>query len=190
MSEIIIYGSKYGSTKRYATELSGKTGIKCFGFDEVKDLSNYETIIYFGGLYAGGVLGLKHTIPLLVKNNKQTIIIVTVGLADTLDSTNIANINASLARQIPKEIYERAKMFYLRGGIDYSKLNFGHKTMMKLLYMKAKNLPQEEKTPEINVMVDTYNQKVDFVDFDGLNAITEYLEIPFESKAQDRNPKL
>ena len=31
------------------------------------------------------------------------------------------------------------------GGIDYSRLNFKHKTMMGLLYKKAIGLPEEKK---------------------------------------------
>ena len=53
-------------------------------------------------------------------------------------------------------------------GIDYSKLGLKHKTMMKLLYNKAKNLPEEKKNAEIMAMIETYNKQVSFVDFDSL----------------------
>ena len=69
------------------------------------------------------------------------------------------------------EIYEKASIYHLRGGIDYSKLNFAHKTMMSLLYKKAKGLPEEKKTAEVKAMIDTYNQKVNFVDFSSLESI-------------------
>ncbi|NMA51514.1 MAG: hypothetical protein GX949_00690, partial [Peptococcaceae bacterium] len=55
MDKIIIYGSQYGTTERYAGELSKRTGIKALSYEAVKDLSMYDTIIYLGGLYAGGV---------------------------------------------------------------------------------------------------------------------------------------
>jgi flavodoxin len=175
MKKIIVYGSKYGTTKRYAIELSNKTGIKVISYDKSKDLSTYDTIVYLGGLYAGGVLGLSKTIKLLPENSKQTVIIVTVGLADTKDSVNTDKIKSSIRKQIPKDIYDKAKKFHLRGGIDYQKLNLKHKIMMKLLYNKVKKIPLEKQTAETKAMIDTYNQKVDFVDFNSLKDIIEIL---------------
>lgn len=46
--------------------------------------------------------------------------------------------------------------------------------MMRLLYKKAKGLPEEKKTAEVKAMIDTYNRKVNFVDFSSLeNIISE-----------------
>lgn len=58
-----------------------------------------------------------------------------------------------------------------RGGIDYQRLGLKHKTMMTLLYAKAKNLPEEKKTAEVRAMMDTFNQQVDFVDLEALSPI-------------------
>ena len=35
--------------------------------------------------------------------------------------------------------------------------------------------PTEKKTAEIRAMIETYNQKVNFVDYDCLNQIVEYI---------------
>ena len=48
------------------------------------------------------------------------------------------------------DLNENAQIFHLRGGIDYSRLNFKHKAM-----------------------IETYNQKVNFVDFEILNRLTD-----------------
>ena len=74
------------------------------------------------------------------------------------------------------EIFDRAEIFHLRGGIDYKKLNFKHKTMMTLLYNKAKNLPEEKKTADVKAMIETFNKQVDFIDFTSLNQILELLK--------------
>lgn len=58
----------------------------------------------------------------------------------------------------------------------YLKLNFTHKTMMNLLYKKAKGLPEEKKTAEVKAMIDTYNQKVDFLDFPSLESIVKEIQ--------------
>lgn len=173
MSNIIIYGSKYGTTKKYAEELSKRIGIKIIPFEKVKDINAYDKIVYFGGLYAGGVLGMSKTLKKLNDISNKTIIIVTVGLADPTDKENINNIRNNMKIQLKKVLFEKAKIFNLRGGIDYSKLNFTHKTMMSLLYKKVKNLPEEKKTAEVKAMIDTYNKKVDFVDFSCLDNIID-----------------
>lgn len=56
---IIIYGSQYGTTKKYADELAKRTGFEVKSYKYINDINNYETIIYLGALYAGGVLGMK-----------------------------------------------------------------------------------------------------------------------------------
>jgi len=171
MNNLIIYGSQYGTTKCYAEKLSEKTGIKMISYEYAKDLSDYKTIIYLGGLYAGGVKGLKNTVKLIPPNSN--LIIVTVGLADVNDQKNTDDIKKSLSRQIPQSIYNKAKIFHLRGGIDYKKLNFKHHAMMTLLYTKAKNMPEEKKTSEIKTMIETFNQKVNFIDYNSLDKIIE-----------------
>lgn len=171
MKKIIIYGSQYGTTKRYADELSKKTGIKSLAYTEINDLSTYNTILYLGGLYAGGVLGLSKTIKQFPMGTNQTLIIVTVGLADPKVQSNTDNIKRSISKQLPSDIYSKSAIFHLRGGIDYQKLNFIHKNMMKLLYNKTKNLPPERQDAETRALIETYNQKVDFVDMDSLNEI-------------------
>ena len=88
-----------------------------------------------------------------------------------MNTENTDNIRNGMKRQLSKELYENAHIFHLRGGIDYSRLSFKHKTMMGLLYKKAVRLPEEKKTAEVKAMIETYNKKVDFVDFDSLAPI-------------------
>ena len=54
--KIIIYGSHYGTAKLYAEELSKETNIKAENYENIKSIDEYDTIIYIGALYAGGVL--------------------------------------------------------------------------------------------------------------------------------------
>lgn len=175
MNKIIIYGTHYGTTKKYAEELANRTNIKAISYENVEDINDYDTIIYLGGLYAGGVLGMAKTFKKL-NNPSKNIIIATVGVADPTDEINENNIRNNIKSQLKKEIFENAKIFHLRGGIDYKKLNFVHKTMLKLLYNKVKNLPKDKQTPEDKAMIETYNKKVDFVDFSSLGKIIDEIQ--------------
>ena len=81
-----------------------------------------------------------------------------------------------MKKQLPSGVYEKATVLHLRGAIDYTKLNFKYKSMMGLLVRKAKNLPEEKKNAEVRAMIETYNQVVDFVDFDSLSSIIDELK--------------
>ena len=171
MDRLIVYGSQYGTTQRYAERFSELTRLPCIRSEEVKDFSPYDRVIHFGGLYAGGVKGLRKTLRALGEHTG--LIIVTVGLADVTDEENLANIRNALRRQVPGHLLEKTQVFHLRGGIDYRKLSLKHKAMMTLLYHSVKNQPEEQKTAETRAMIETFNKAVDFVDFRTLEPIVE-----------------
>lgn len=148
MNALIVYGSQYGTTKRYAEQFSEMINLPVISYEDIKELTEYDLIVHFGGLYAGGVKGLKQIIKVLDENTQ--LIIVTVGLADVYDKENTDNIRKSIRKQVPERILSNTNMFHLRGGIDYDKLNFKHRTM-----------------------IETYGTKVDFVDYQSLNQIME-----------------
>ena len=174
--KIIIYGSQYGTTKEYAQELSKKTGIKVEEYKDIKDINQYDTIIYLGALYAGSVLGMKKTLNKIEDSTNKKIIIATVGLADPTDEGNINRITEGIKRQLSDDIYNNAKIYFLRGGIDYSILNLKHKTMMAFVHRKAKGLKEDEKTAEVKAILETYGKKVSYIDFDTLNPIINELD--------------
>ena len=134
MESIILYGSRYGATRRYALALSERTGIPACSYRDKPDLSGKTLVVYLGGLYAGGVLGLAKTLRHFSLQPGQTLLIATVGLADPGDPATRANLRASLQRQLPPGLLEQAQVFHLRGGIDYRKLTPAHRAVMGLLY--------------------------------------------------------
>ena len=174
MEKLIIYGSQYGTTKQYAEKFSEITNLPCISYEDIKDLSKYDLVIHFGALYAGGVKGLKSTIKAIQENTK--LIIVTVGLADVNNNENINNIRQSIRKQVPAYFLKNMTIFYLRGGIDYGKLNLKHRTMMTLLYHKVKKLPEEKKTAEVRALIETFNSTVNFVDYSTLAQIVEVIQ--------------
>lgn len=173
MNKIITYGSQYGSARRYAEKLSEATKIPLLNALDVRDLSSFDHIIHLGGIYAGYVKGLRKIVKHTPKGARLTVI--TVGLADVNNEANTNKIKKDVENQIPEDLWKRTQVFHLRGGIDYSRLNIVHKAMMALLYKKIKAMPEEKKTAEIQAMIDTYNQKVDFTDFQALDSIAQFI---------------
>ena len=171
VNQIIIYGSHYGSTKQYAEKLSEQTGIPAIPYQDKPTLSGIETVIYLGGLYAGGVAGLKKTFRNVSLCEDQRLIIVTVGLADPMETENQDNICSTLQKQLSPAMFRKAKIYHLRDSIDYSKLSFAHRTAMKLLYQTLRKKPAETLTAEDRALIDTYGKCVSFIDFDTINPI-------------------
>ena len=169
MNTLIIYGSQYGSTKRYAERLSEMTGIEAVDYKNIKDLKGYTRIIYMGALCAGGVLGLRKTVD--KSTSCQELIVVTVGLANPNDSEYFSEIRKTLKAQIPANLYKEEKVFHLRGAIDYSQLNLKHRIMLSAFHKMASKMSESEQKADAKAMLETYGKKVDFVDFNSLKQI-------------------
>ena len=173
MKTLIIYGSQYGSTKRYAEHLSETTGMEAVDYKQAKDIEGFERIIFMGGLYAGGVLGLKKTVGKMADG--QELIIVTVGVTDPNETAYFSEIRKSIKAKIPVNLYSEEKIFHLRGAIDYSHLNMKHRLMMSMFHKMVQKMPEEQRTADAKAMLETYGQKVDFVDFSTLKHIINIL---------------
>lgn len=171
MKTLIIYGSQYGSTKRYAERLSEIMGIEAVDYKKAKGIEGFERIIFMGGLYAGGVLGLKKTVGKMT--DKQELIIVTVGVTDPNETEYFNEIRKSIKAKIPANLYKEEKIFHLRGAIDYSQLNMKHRFMMSMFYKMILKMPESQRTADAKAMLETYGQKVDFVDFGALEQIVK-----------------
>ena len=176
MKSIILYGSRYGSARRYAQELSSKTGIPAVGYRDIPSLSGHQTIVYIGALYAGGVLGLARTLRSLSLRDGQRLVIVTVGLADPDIPQNRENIRNSLQKQIPAQLYGRAAVFHLRGAIDYQALSLGHRTMMRCCTDLCKRNRRKNGTKEDRALMETYGKRADFADFASLRPIVNEIQ--------------
>lgn len=172
--QLIVYGSRYGSARRYAERLAEMTVTEAVEYKEAKDLDDYDRIVYLGSLYAGGVTGLKQTVGKM--SPRQELIVSTVGLADPTDASNVAHIRQSIKGQIPAHFYDESRLFHLRGAIDYTKLNLKYRLMMSLLAKKVAKLPEEQQNAETRAMLETYGKQVDFVDFSLLQPIVDKIK--------------
>ena len=170
---IIIYGSQYGTTKRYAEHLSAMTGIEAVAFRDAKAIDKYERVIFMGALYAGSVLGLKKTVSKM--SPKQELIIVTVGLVDPTDPENMAYIRHSIKERVPKHFYDESRIFHLHGAIDYSHLSLKHRMMMAVIHTKISKMPEEKLNAEAKTILATYGKKEDFVDYNSLTAVITFI---------------
>lgn len=174
MNAIIIYGSCYGASRKYAEALSEQTGVPARSFREANSLDQYDAIVYIGGLYAGKVLGLAQTLKQV--KAVETLLVITVGLADPHIPSNMAHIRSKLDRQVPKALLDKVEHVHLRGAIDYETLSIKHTMMMSFLVSFLKRQPFEKQTPETKALIDTFGHKVDFINLADLAPIAARLK--------------
>ncbi len=176
MEKIIIYGSKYGFTKSYATELAKRTNVKAISYKEISSLDNYDIIVYFGGLYASNVLGLSKTLKKYSIKDNQKLTIVTVGIGDPRLDSIVEEIKVALKKQLPQDLFDKCDVYNLQGGLSINKLNFFERLIMKFIYNHAKKAPQNDRFVEIKKVFESENQELSFVNLDNLKPIEAILK--------------
>ena len=170
MSKIaVIYKSKYGTTKQYAEWIASELDASLFDVSSIKSahLKNYDVVVYGGGLYAGGIIGAN----LITKNPCKSLVVFTVGAADP----SITDYSDILSKNFTKELLSRIKIFHLRGGMDYTKMNLVHKGMMAVLKKTVEKKPPAERHEEDPVFLETYGKKIDFTDKSTITPLVEYV---------------
>lgn len=164
---IVLYGSRYGSAERYAREFSRLTGAEAFPAGAVKRIPAGEEVVYFGGVYAGGVRGLRRAAKKIAAGSARLLAVATVGLVDPADEKNAGTLRRGVLALLPGPL-RGVRIFHLRGSIDYAKLSRGHRFLMGLLYAFEKRTPPERRSAESRAIVETYGGAADFVDFSAL----------------------
>lgn len=84
-------------------------GILCEDYTSILNIDNLSTVIYFGALYAGGVMGLRKTLDRMNIDDKR-IIVITVGLSDPDDEHNISNIENSMKEQLTEAVFSKLEI--------------------------------------------------------------------------------
>ena len=173
----VVYQSKYGSTKKYAQWLAEELGCDIFERKNIKaeQLADYDTIIYGGGLYAGGVSGIDLIVKAYDKLKDKNLIPFTCGLADPNDAENTNNIRTGLNKVLTAQMQSKINIFHLRGGIDYTRLTIAHKSMMAMLHKMTAKKDCESLREEDKQMLETYGKVVDFTDKQAIEPIIAFI---------------
>ena len=166
----VIYATKYGATERYARWIAEALDAPLFeasAFDTAKS-ADYDVVVYGGGLYAGGIKGIK----LVTKNSCKALVVFTVGLSNP----KTANYAAILRMSFNSKLLSKIKVFHLRGSIDYAKLKPIDRLLMTLKVYWTKLTPASKRTAEHRGIVATYGKKIDFTNEQAITPLVEYVQ--------------
>lgn len=171
MSTIVIYKSKSGFTEKYAHLIGKELSIEVKRFEDIKasDINKYDTIIYGGGLYMSGINGLKLLLDKYVDYNKKNVVVFACGATPNRQS----DINNVIDLNLTKEQQKHIKVFYMRGGFDFSKLLFKDKLLMLLLKLKLKS--RKNPTADEKGMLASYSKPMDFTKERNIMPLVNYL---------------
>lgn len=172
MNGIIMYQSKYGSTKKYAEWLSEKTGFDLIKTKEAKVtmLDKYDAIVLGGGVYASGVLGLSFFKKNITKLKGKKLAVFCVG-ASPYDEKAIAQ-----ARELHfKDEMNSVPLFYCRGAWDEDKMSFGDRTLCGMLQKAVAKQDPATYEPWQSALMCAVGQKCDWTDIKYLKPLLEYL---------------
>lgn len=118
----VVYKSKYGSTKKYVNWVKEK--LKCDVYESnrinIKQLLQYDTIIYGSGIYMGKLNGFNLIKKNINKLSKKKLIVFAVGCS----LENEKNLNKIKKINLGNGLDKNIKLFYFRGGLDFNNLKF------------------------------------------------------------------
>ena len=153
MSRVIIYKSKTGHTERYAKMLSEELNIPYYSYKDAI-VSKNDEVIFLSYIYASKIMGLSK----ILKKYNVKVVIAVGALAYSKDYLNTLKDANNI----------KLPFFYLRGGIDYSKLNFFFR---KFLPVIGKDIAKDDKE-----LLNLFKKGGDFVNKDNLKEVLNYLK--------------
>ena len=174
MKTIVIYKSKYGSTKAYAEWIAESVkGDLCNAKEAtVAKVAEYDTIIYGGGLYAEIINGVHFITKNFDKLKNKNIIVYTTGITP-LDCREYYDKMVP-EKNFKPEIAEKIKVFNYLGKMVMAELSPVHRTALKTLkkIMGAKTKP----TYMEKLLIDLCDVDADLSDREAIVDLVEYVK--------------
>jgi len=170
----VVYRSKYGTTKQYAQWIAEECGAELFESRSVTplELARFDAIAFGGGLYAGGMLGIRLTKKFLKIAEERTVIAFSVGAS--LGTPK--DIETITRRNFTAEESARVQYFHLRGGLFYSKMGVIDRLGMSVLVAITRRTPEGQRDEEANALIATYGKDTSFLDRRTIAPIVEALK--------------
>lgn len=132
MKILVTYKSKTDFTKRYAEIIAKEVDGYLADFKEVtvEMMSEYEVVVYGGGLYAGMVNGLKKAKEMFEKSSAKKFMVFATG-----GTPNAATEEIDVVWKNNLTVDELVSIshFYMQSGICYEKMSFTNRVLMKMM---------------------------------------------------------
>lgn len=173
MNSIVLYRTKYGSTKAYAEWISQRIGCDAIDAKKIKidDIMKYDTIIYGGGLYAEIISGVS----LITKNfeilKDKKLVVFTTGITP-LECREYYD-KLVTEKNFKPEMLDKIRIFNFMGKMILSELSLPHRTAIKALkkLMSSKENPTEMES----LLIRLCDADGDFTDKSSIEELIKYV---------------
>ena len=165
---LVLYGSKYGTARRYAEEFARRAGTAAVSVKDRVPAAEGITV-FFGALYMGRVYGLKRALKKAAGCSR--LLVVTGGLTDPSAPAVAESRSGAVLAAIPQQLHKSVQVFHLRGAVDFARLSAGRRLLLKMLRSMAERTDPAQRTPEMRAVLETEGKSADYTDFAALDAV-------------------
>ena len=171
MKTLILYRSKYGSAAKYAHMLGEALDCPVVELGKrLPDLSEYDRIVFVGGIYAGGINGLNILRKSQAARTGKKLALLAVG-ASPYEEKAIEELRA---RTCTGEL-AGVPLFYARGAWDETKMDRKDRFLCSLLQKAVSKKPPEECEPWMAALLQAKGQTCDWTDRACLEPLLTFL---------------
>lgn len=174
MEAIVVYKTKYGSTKKYAEWIGEELNCKVSDSKDITidELEKYDTIIYGGGLYAEVINGVTLITKNIERFKNKKIAVYTTGI--TPINCHDYYDKLVLEKNFKNGVPECIKIFNFTGKMIIDELSLVHKTALKTL--KKIMISKKEPTEMEKLLVELCDADGDFSDRNQISELIEYVK--------------
>lgn len=174
MNAIVIYKSKYGSTKAYAEWIAEELGCQAVDAKNVKvdNLTQYDAVVYGGGLYAEVISGVSLITKNLDKLEGKKIAVYSTGITP-LDCREYYD-KIVIEKNFKPDMLSKIKVYNFLGKMIIDELSLPHKAALKTLkkIMSGKENPTEME----KMLIELCEASGDFSDKSAIKELVEYIK--------------
>ena len=174
MNSIVIYKSKYGSTKTYAAWIAEELACTAVEAKSVTpaDLEKYDNIVYGGGLYAEIINGASLITKNADKLADKKIAVFSTGITplEYREYYDVMVIEKNFKNGVPSNV----RVFNFMGKMILDELSFVHRTSLKALkkLMSGKEMPTEMEM----LLAELCDANGDFSDRAQIKELVDYIK--------------
>ncbi|MBE5853146.1 MAG: hypothetical protein E7299_09425 [Lachnospiraceae bacterium] len=161
MSTIVVYQSETGFTKKYAEWIAEALDCEAVPFKKVNEtkLKDYDKVIYGGWLMGGAIVGVEK----IKAMNLKDVVVFATGASPAMEELVQAIRVQNHLEDVP--------FFYFESGINYEKMGFMKRSMLKMVRKNIMKKP--DKTESDKFMEKALEKSYDNTNKEAINGLVE-----------------
>lgn len=175
MKTLVIYKSRSGFAKKYAEWIAGELQADLLVYSKVNPgmFAAYDAVVYGGGLYVGGINGVKLITGNMDKLEGKKVAVYASGATPPRPEA----MDEVTGKNFTPEQLTKLKFFYLRGGFEYGRLGPVNRFLMQLLKFKIKWRKRTGKKlhPDEVGMLAAFEHPLDFTKRESVKPLVDYI---------------